>query len=289
MSERKNKRFLRLAQVGLLCLVAAGVWYWENVYQPEVADSGDGGTNTAANNGTVSKDAGASTFDPSAKSTSASASNTAESPSAADVPAKQAPKATVVSKAKPAAAKTKPKPPSAAKASIEKVDGYDRLSGTVMVDHRNNDGDSFFVRHGDREFELRVYYADTPEKYLSDRYADQRKRVAEQAREMGNGLSIDETVALGQQAKAHVAKILEGQSFTVFTKWERVYDGERYYGFVLLPDETEWLSEELVANGLARIHTKGEPTPDGKSYRDYKKYLESLETQAKSAKLGAWK
>jgi endonuclease YncB( thermonuclease family) len=271
MSERKNKRFLRFAQVALLCLLAAGVWYWENVYRPEVEDSG-GGTISSASNDTIVKDAGSLTFDPSEKSTAPATK--------ADNSAKQAPKATVVSDTKPKAAP---------QASIEKVNGYDRLIGTVMIDHRNNDGDSFFVRHGNREFELRVYYADTPEKYLSDRYADQRQRVAEQAREMGNGLSIDETVALGQQAKAHVAKILKGQSFSVFTKWERVYDGERYYGFVLLPDETEWLSEELVENGLARIHTKGESTPDGKSYRDYKKHLESLEAQARSAKLGAWK
>ena len=145
------------------------------------------------------------------------------------------------------------------------------------------------MRHGDREFELRVYYADSPEKYLSDRYENQRQRVAEQAREMGSGLSLDETIALGQEAKAHVAKILKGQSFSVFTKWEQVYDGERYYGFVLLPDETEWLCEELVENGLARIHTKGERTPDGKSYHDFKKHLESLEGDAKSARLGAWR
>ena len=258
MSERKNKSFLRLAQVALLGLIATGYWYYENVYQPQI----DQDTTTASADNPP--DAGPLTFNPAEKSTSST----------------KTPKATVVSKVKSSPA---------AKGSIEKVNGYDRLIGTAMVDHRNNDGDSFFVRHGKREFELRVYYADAPEKYLSDRYADQRKRVAEQAREMGDGLSIDETVALGQQAKAHVAKILKGESFSVFTKWERVYDGERYYGFVLLPDETEWLSEELVENGLARIHTKGERTPNGKSYHDYKKHLESLEAQARSAKLGAWK
>jgi endonuclease YncB( thermonuclease family) len=274
MSERKNKRFLRFAQVSLLGLAAAGYWYYENVYQPQI----DQKSTTASTEPPA--DAGPLTFDPSAKSTPSSAE--ANTPTKANTTPKQAPKATVVREVKPS-------PSPAPKASIEKMNGYDRLNGTVMVEHRNNDGDSFFVRHGTREFELRVYYADTPEKYLSDRYADQRKRVAEQAREMGKGLSIDETVALGQQAKAHVAKILKGQSFTVFTKWERVFDGERYYCFVLLPDETEWLSEELLENGIARIHTKGESTPDGKSYRDYKKHLETLEAQARSAKLGAWK
>ena len=280
MSERKNKRFLRLAQGALLCLAAAGYWYYENVYQPQVGPE----TRTAGNDS--SKQAGPLTFDPSPEARPGSAHDQASSdpvPKARVVSGVESRKDSIPAPLRASSSGAHAQP------TIEKVAGYDRLIGTVMIDHRNNDGDSFFVRHGEREFELRIYYADTPEKYLSDRYADQRRRVAEQAREMGNGLSIEETVALGQQAREHVAKLLKGQTFSVFTKWERVYNGERYYGFVLLPDETEWLSEELVENGLARIHTKGASTPDGKSYRQYKQYLESLEAQARSAKLGAWK
>ncbi len=171
--------------------------------------------------------------------------------------------------------------------TVGKVDGYERLAGARLVDHRNNDGDSFFVRAGDREFELRLYYVDAPEKYLSDRFESQRKRVAEQAREMG-GLTIEETVEVGLDAKAHSLGLLEGESFDVYTKWERVYDGERFYGFVLLPGGEFYLSEHLVASGLARIHTKGEETPDGRSYHQYKAHLEGIEKKAKAAGLGAW-
>ena len=169
-----------------------------------------------------------------------------------------------------------------------KVHGYDRLEGCRMIDHRNNDGDSFWVRHGDREFELRLYYVDTAEKYLSDRYEDQRRRVAEQARDFG-GLSVEQTVELGKAAKLYTARLLEGKSFTVFTKWERVYDGERFYGWVELPGtDGEYLSERLIEKGIGRIHTKGEPSPDGASYRQYKAHLEKLEREAKEADRGAW-
>ncbi len=168
------------------------------------------------------------------------------------------------------------------------LNGYDRLDGCWVVDHRNNDGDSFWVRHGEREFELRLYYVDTAEKYLSDRYENQRQRVAEQARDFG-GLSIDQTVELGKAAKLYTARLLEGKTFTVYTKWERVYDGERFYGWVELPDtDGEYLSERLIERGLGRIHTKGEPSPDGASYRQYKAHLEKLERAARDADRGAW-
>lgn len=168
------------------------------------------------------------------------------------------------------------------------VNGYERLEGCRMVEHRNNDGDSFWVRHGEREFELRLYYADAAEKYLSDRHASQRERVGEQARDFG-GLSINQTVELGKAAKLYAEKLLAGKAFTVFTKWERVYDGERFYGWVELPGtEGEYLSERLVEKGIARIHTKGEPSPDGASYRQYKAHLEKLEQEARKAGRGAW-
>ena len=167
--------------------------------------------------------------------------------------------------------------------------GLEKLTGCRLIDHRNNDGDSFLVRHGDREFELRLYYVDSAEKYLSDRYEDQRQRVSEQARDFG-GISIDETIVLGNAARIFTNKLLKGNSFTVYTKWEQVYDGDRYYGFVLLPGDQEdkYLSEALVKNGLVRLHTKGVPTPDGQTYLQFKKRLEKLEAEAKTAKRGAW-
>ncbi|MCP5550104.1 MAG: hypothetical protein H7A53_04340 [Akkermansiaceae bacterium] len=199
------------------------------------------------------------------------------------------PKPAASSKSLPDLVSSRPgKPAASVEVKTTKVNGYEKLEGCRLVDHRNNDGDSFFVRHGAREFELRLYFVDSAEKYLSDRYEDQRRRVAEQARDFG-GIGIDQTVELGQMAKAHTLHLLEGKPFTVFTKWERVYDGERYYGFVQLPGAGgEFLSEDLVENGLVRIHTKGESTPEGQSYRQYRDHLEAMERAAKAAKRGAW-
>ncbi|MEO0446677.1 MAG: hypothetical protein AAF191_11445 [Verrucomicrobiota bacterium] len=168
--------------------------------------------------------------------------------------------------------------------------GYDRLESVRVVDHRNNDGDSFLVSHEGKTFELRLYFVDTPEKYLSDRHEDQRRRVADQAQDMD--LTVDLTVKLGQAAKKVVGQLVAKQPFTVYTKWERVYDGDRYYGFVELPlpdaQNPSYLTELLIQKGLGRIHTKGAPTPDGRSSRQYEDYLRSLEKKAKTAGAGAW-
>ncbi|MEM7013471.1 MAG: hypothetical protein AAF585_18520 [Verrucomicrobiota bacterium] len=174
---------------------------------------------------------------------------------------------------------TPPPAPAAAEAPTE-VNGFERLSAVRMIDHRNNDGDSFFVKHGDREFELRLYFADCAEKYYSDKHEDQRERVRDQAKDFG-GLSVEETVLLGQTAKKRVTALLGNRSFTVYTNWERVFGGERFHGFVEIDDPNEsgesiYLTELLIREGLARIHTKGEKTPDGRSQRAFRDHLESV-------------
>lgn len=179
-------------------------------------------------------------------------------------------------------------------AATEKQGAYEVLEGCRLMDHRHNDGDSFFIQQGNRKIELRLYFVDCPEKYLSDDFPNQRKRVAEQAREMG-GLTLNQAVAIGQEAKKFTRDLLEGKSFTVYTYWERVYDGGRFYGFVRVPGAKKFLGEELVARGLARIHTKGPgskqkpvPTPDGKSFHQQRDELYRLERVAQAEKRGAW-
>lgn len=174
-----------------------------------------------------------------------------------------------------------------------KVGPYDQFPDARLVEREGNDGDSFVVRAGGREFQLRLYFVDAPESYLSDRYADQRRRVAEQARELG-GIRSEEAVEVGKRAKAYTREHLANRDFTVRTYWERVYDGDRFYGFVELSDGSD-LGERLVEQGLARIHTKGPgskakpvPTPAGKSFFEARDRLEALEREAQAAKRGAW-
>ncbi len=171
---------------------------------------------------------------------------------------------------------------------VEKVNGYDRLTGCQLVDHKNNDGDSFHIKHNGRDIELRLYYVDTAEKYYSDRYENQRARVRDQAKDFG-GISVDQVIELGLEAKEFTLELLEGNTFTVYTKWEEVYDSGRYYAFVEVPGtKGRYLSEILVASGLVRLHTKGEPTPDGRSYRQYRDHLNKTERAAKKDGAGAW-
>ena len=169
--------------------------------------------------------------------------------------------------------------------------GYRKLNGVVWCDHRSNDGDSFIVSYEGDEFELRLYFVDTPEKYLSEHHQKQRDRVEDQADDFD--ISMEQAVVVGKTARRYVAKLLNAEPFTVYTNWERVYDDNRFHGFVEIPDpdfpdRTAYLCEILVRKGLARIYTRGEDTPDGRYWRDYREHLFRLERIAQQQRIGAW-
>lgn len=212
----------------------------------------------------------------------------------AEAPAEMTP-AGPDSKASPKASpdKATKSPASTAPAKPAKAGVYDRFGDARYLDREGNDGDSFHVRAGGRDFELRLYFVDAPESYLSDRYAGQRRRVAEQARELG-GITPEEAVEVGRKAKAFTKQRLSGKTFTIYTCWERVYDGDRYYAFVELPDGSD-LGTELIEQGLGRIHTKGPgskekpvPTPHGQSFFQARDRLEAIEREAREERRGAW-
>ena len=170
---------------------------------------------------------------------------------------------------------------------------YNKLTGVELSAHRNNDGDSFFVRHQGEVFELRLYFVDTPEKYLNHIHESQRLRVADQAEDFD--ITVDQAVGVGKAARNYVARLLKEEPFTVYTNWDRVYDDDdsRYHGFVEIRDPDQpncfvYLTEVLIRKGLARIHTWGEHTPDGRSWRGYKAHLQGLARKAKKDRVGAW-
>lgn len=173
------------------------------------------------------------------------------------------------------------------------MENFTRLNGVRWSDHRNNDGDSFFVRHEGKEFELRLYFVDTPEKYLKHIHASQRLRVADQAEDFD--ITVEQAIRVGKAARNYVARLLKGAPFTVYTNWDRVYekDDSRFHGFVEIqdpdaPDRPVYLSEILIRRGLARVHTWGENTPDGRSWREYKAHLLKLARKAERDRVGAW-
>ena len=157
------------------------------------------------------------------------------------------------------------------------------LVNAQLVEDAANDGDSFKIKHEGGEQVLRLYFADCPEKR---QYPLVKNRLKDQAAYFG-GLSIPQTVSLGLEAKAFTEQLLHEQRFTIQTRWERVYDSDRFYALVFF-DNGEKLSEKLVRAGLCRIHTKGTWMPDGRREYDFENHLRSLEHEARAAQRGAW-
>ncbi|MBK8092115.1 MAG: thermonuclease family protein [Verrucomicrobiaceae bacterium] len=146
-----------------------------------------------------------------------------------------------------------------------------------------NDGDSFRIAHEGGEHTFRLYFVDCAEKR---EYRLVAGRLKDQASYFG-GLSIPQTLALGQQAREFTEKWLTSGDFQLQTRWEHVFESERYYAYVICHDG-EHLGEKLVRAGLARIHGKGSYAPDGSTPNQYELHLKKLEDEARHAHRGAW-
>lgn len=158
---------------------------------------------------------------------------------------------------------------------------WERLDNCRLIDSFLNDGDSFLVEQGNREFVVRLYFVDAPE--VSTTYP---KRVQDQADYFG--ISFGEVTDLGREASRFTKKFLRGR-FTLLTCYEEGGGyGTRYLGIVLKDDED--LAHALVRAGLARIY--GYPTPSRPPGQPdagrYKKRLSKLEREAQSKKEGGW-
>lgn len=144
-----------------------------------------------------------------------------------------------------------------------------------------NDGDSFHVRAGGKEYIFRLYFVDTPE---TDRSIPQR--VAEQARYFR--VSVPETVRIGLEAERFTRQKL-ARPFTVRTCLQDARGRSRlprYFAFVQASDVD--LSESLVANGLARVYgAASDPPGMDKAGVEWRK-LQQFERKAQEQKIGGW-
>ena len=163
--------------------------------------------------------------------------------------------------------------------------GYEVLTGCSLADDRNNDGDSFKIRHAGGEHEFRLYFVDAPEKRLHQYNGE---RLDDQGRYFG-GLKREQTLAIGKAAQAFTLDLMRRQAFRVETRWQPVFDSGRYFAFVFFEKDGEELSEKLTRAGLVRIHTEGADLPDGRRRRDFERHLKTLEAGARQAGLGGWK
>ena len=155
------------------------------------------------------------------------------------------------------------------------------LDHCQLVPNKANDGDSFHVRANDNEYLVRLYFVDAPETASIG-----PARLIEQAQYFG--VSVPQVIEIGLNAREFVeAKLSE--PFTVVT---RMAGGlgrskfQRIYGFVRTQEGD--LGEQLVANGLARIHGTTAAPPSTASSASERQILEDLEREAKQRKVGAW-
>ncbi len=177
-------------------------------------------------------------------------------------------------------------------ADPDRIGTYEFYQGCTIASDRGNDGDSFRVLFPDGKKEIvRLYFVDAPEGGFRTYRGGENNhhRISQQAEDMG-GISPAQAVEIGIEAKSFTLTLLEKSHFSVFTKWDSPFKDRRYHAFVEVSTAggKRFLHELLVERGLARIHTKGAPLPDGTTIRKHEGNLRSLEKDAKANKAGAW-
>jgi len=155
------------------------------------------------------------------------------------------------------------------------------LNNCRLIANPANDGDSFHVSAGEREYVFRLYLVDAPE---TDEMTP--VRLPEQAKYFG--ITVPQAIEVGQAAKEFTRQKLS-EPFTVTTRMANAMgrsSGERFYAFVQTKDGD--LGEQLVANGLARIHGTSATPPGASSSTAEREKLAQLEDEAKRRKIGGW-
>jgi DNA uptake protein ComE-like DNA-binding protein len=166
-------------------------------------------------------------------------------------------------------------------ANLQARESWVTLKDCHYVANDSNDGDSFHVRSGNKKYLFRLYFVDAPETDL-----EFGERVDEQAKYFG--VTAPQTIQVGEVAKNFVRAKLS-RPFVVRTCMQDALGRskmERFYAFVEVDHRD--LGEELVVNGLARLHGTDSRPPGMNSVEVEWQKLELLERTAKQQKVGAW-
>jgi len=158
---------------------------------------------------------------------------------------------------------------------------WTKLEHCQLIPNPANDGDSFHVRANEKEYIFRLYLVDAPETDAAN-----PARLIEQAKYFE--ISVPQVIEVGEAAKAFAGEKL-AEPFTVFTRMANAMGRsniERFYAFVQTKDGD--LGEQLIANGLARIHGTSATPPGASSSAAERQRLKQLEDEAKRRKVGAW-
>ena len=155
------------------------------------------------------------------------------------------------------------------------------LEDCRLIPNPANDGDSFHVSAGAKEYLFRLYFVDAPE---TDEMIP--RRLVEQAKYFA--ITVPQAIEIGRAAKEFTRQKLS-DPFTVFTHMSDAMGQsrlERFYAFVQTKDGD--LGEQLVRNGLARVYGFKTTPPGLKSLRIELNKLEQYENEARQGRVGAW-
>lgn len=160
---------------------------------------------------------------------------------------------------------------------------WETLEGCRLWENAANDGDSFHVKHGGREYIFRLLYVDCPER----KEMGLTERTTEQARYFQ--ITKRDLYPLSGEAAAFTAARLK-TPFRVMTRWEDARGDSRlprYYAVVETGEGGD-LATLLVRAGLARIHGLPVAGPGGRSGSSVVEGLKREESAARDRKSGAW-
>jgi len=150
-----------------------------------------------------------------------------------------------------------------------------------FISNPADDGDSFHVSAGAKEYIFRLYLVDAPE---TDEMTP--RRLVEQAKYFG--ITVPQAIEVGQAAKEFTREKLS-EPFTVFTRMSDAMGQsriERLYAFVQTKEGD--LGEQLVRNGLGRVFGFKAAPPGLRNSQLEVEKLQQFEDEAKKERIGAW-
>ena len=161
------------------------------------------------------------------------------------------------------------------------------IKNATLMDIASNDGDSFRVKISGREINLRLYYVDSPETTYNSKA--EVKRIQDQQQHFGLE-DPNAVLRFGGQAAEYTKQALS-QPFTIYTSYAWAPGrsaGGRFYAFVETADGKD-LAYLLITQGLARIHGKTRPAPNGTPSKRILEELGDIQATAMLNHIGIWK
>ena len=158
---------------------------------------------------------------------------------------------------------------------------WEKLTAAASPRAEYMDGDSFHVRHGNKESIFRLYFVDAPE--MDERVPGPHGRPGRVLEDLEGGR------AQARAPREELHRRALGPGFTVYTQWQDAggqSSQPRYFAVVRIGKKD--LAELLVSAGLARVYGASVDLPYGGSGDSFFSRLRGLESRARSKRRGAW-